>query len=115
MKIKNLLFALSAIVLLNASCGKNDPAPAPAPATATTMSNVSYGTDANQKMDVYLPANRTTATTKVIILVHGGSWVSGDKADIASFVDTLKRRVPDYAIININYRPNDQSVFQISF
>lgn len=102
MKIKNLFLALTAIVVLNASCGKNDPPPAPA--TATTMTNVSYGTDANQKMDVYLPANRATATTKVIILVHGGAWIGGDKADIASFVDTLKRRVPDYAIININYR-----------
>ena len=112
MKIKNLFLALTAIVVLNASCGKNDPPPAPA--TATTMTNVSYGTDANQKMDVYLPANRATATTKVIILVHGGAWISGDKADIASFVDTLKRRVPDYAIININYRlatPPSTNVF----
>jgi acetyl esterase/lipase len=55
-------------------------------------------------MDVYLPANRTESATKVIILIHGGGWSSGDKADFTVFVDTLKRRLPGYAIFNINYR-----------
>jgi acetyl esterase/lipase len=66
--------------------------------------NVSYGTDAAQKMDVYLPARRTDSSTKVLILIHGGGWNIGDKSDFLSYVDTLKRRLPDYAIFNINYR-----------
>ena len=66
--------------------------------------NVSYGTDAAQKMDVLLPAGRSTATTKVIILIHGGGWSTGDKSDFNTYVDTLKDRLPGYAIININYR-----------
>jgi acetyl esterase/lipase len=66
--------------------------------------DVSYGPDAQQKMDVYLPAGRTTTSTKVMVLIHGGAWSSGDKTDFAPFVDTLKRRLPDYAIFNINYR-----------
>lgn len=74
------------------------------PATAQTLSNVSYGTDAAQKMDVYLPANRTTTSTKVMIIIHGGAWSSGDKSDLNVFIDTLKKRQPDYAIFNINYR-----------
>lgn len=74
------------------------------PATAQTIADVAYGTDALQKMDVYLPANRTTASTKVMVMIHGGGWSSGDKADFTSFVDTLKRRLPGYAIFNINYR-----------
>jgi acetyl esterase/lipase len=45
--------------------------------------NVSYGTDASQKMDIYLPPGRTTAATKAIILIHGGGWSSGDKSDFA--------------------------------
>ncbi|MBL7738052.1 MAG: alpha/beta hydrolase [Chitinophagaceae bacterium] len=69
-----------------------------------TILNTAYGTDAQQKMDVYLPAGRTTDTTKVIILIHGGAWSSGDKADFTPFVDTLKLRLPGYAIFNINYR-----------
>jgi len=51
-----------------------------------------------------LPANRTTATTKVMILIHGGGWTTGDKADFSLYMDTLKKRIPDYAIFNINYR-----------
>ena len=80
------------------------------PVTAQTILNVSYGTDAAQKMDVYLPANRSAASTKVIILVHGGGWSSGDKADLSTLfagmviTDTLKTRFPDFALFNINYR-----------
>ncbi len=73
-------------------------------APAATYLNVSYGTDALQKMDAYLPAGRDTADTKVMVLVHGGAWASGDKNDFAAFIDTIKKRWPSYAIFNINYR-----------
>jgi len=104
MKVKNLFPVSVLFVLVLASCSKSDSDSGSTPATAVTMTNVAYGTDASQKMDVYLPANRTAATTKVVILVHGGAWFSGDKADFAPYIDTLKKRIPDYAIININYR-----------
>lgn len=71
---------------------------------AASYSNVAYGSDALQKMDVYLPAGRSKDSTKVMVLIHGGAWASGDKADFAPFIDSLKRRLPDYAIFNINYR-----------
>jgi acetyl esterase/lipase len=70
----------------------------------STQMNVAYGTDPAQKMDVYLPANRNQANTKVIILIHGGAWATGDKSDFNVYVDTLKKRLPGYAIFNINYR-----------
>jgi acetyl esterase/lipase len=69
-----------------------------------TFLNVSYGKDTLQRMDVYLPANRTTATTKSLILIHGGGWTSGSKADFATYIDSFKTRLPDYAIFNLNYR-----------
>jgi acetyl esterase/lipase len=74
------------------------------PGVAQTYPDVAYGSDAKQKIDIYLPAGRTTATTRVILLIHGGAWSSGDKTDFSTYVDTLKNRLPDYAIININYR-----------
>lgn len=76
----------------------------PAEVTAQTSLNQSYGTDALQKMDIYLPADRSTSTTKVVILIHGGGWSGGDKNDFAPYIDTLKKRLPGYAIFNINYR-----------
>lgn len=74
--------------------------------TAKTMLNVAYGSNAAQMMDVYLPANRNTSITKVMVLIHGGGWTTGDKNDplFLPTVDTLKRRLPGYAIFNINYR-----------
>jgi acetyl esterase/lipase len=69
-----------------------------------TFLNVSYGKDTLQRMDVYLPANRTTDSTKSLILIHGGGWTSGSKADFATYIDSFKTRLPEYAIFNINYR-----------
>ena len=104
MKIQHLLFAL-VITSTFASCSKTyDGGGGTTTIAEKNMPNVSYGTDAQQKMDIYLPANRSVTTTKVMILIHGGGWTTGDKADFAPYIDTLKKRIPDYAIININYR-----------
>lgn len=72
--------------------------------SASTMKDVSYGSDAAQKMDIYLPAGRTASTTKVLVLVHGGGWTAGDKSEFDPYIATLQQRLPDYAIFNINYR-----------
>lgn len=69
-----------------------------------TLLDVSYGSSTEQKMDVYLPANRTATDTKLLIMIHGGSWVSGDKADFNEYLPVFKQRLPGYALFNINYR-----------
>lgn len=71
---------------------------------AQTLTNVSYGSDASQKMDLYLPAGRSSDSTKLMVLVHGGAWTTGDKSDFASFIPTIQQSFPGYAIANINYR-----------
>ncbi len=68
--------------------------------------NVSYGNDTDQVFDIYLPANRTL-NTKVMILVHGGGWTSGDKTDMDVFKDIMLEDLPNIAIVNINYRLAD--------
>lgn len=70
--------------------------------------NVSYGNDNQQVYDIYLPENRTSET-KVIILMHGGGWTSGDKEDMNGFKDLIREQLPNYAIVNINYRLADTS------
>ena len=108
MKIKNLFASSLLALVLFASCSKSDSGggstPAPTPVAEKITKDTSYGTDPKQKMDIYLPANRTTTTTKVIIMIHGGAWIGGDKNDFNVIIDSLKKRLPDYAIFNINYR-----------
>lgn len=74
------------------------------PAKTFTLNNVSYGNDPQQKIDIYLPANRSSNSTKVFILIHGGGWVGGDKADFNDLFNTFKSSYPNHAIVNINYR-----------
>lgn len=74
------------------------------PSTAYTGADLAYGKDAAEKMDIYLPAGRTVASTKFIVIIHGGAWSDGDKSDFTAYVDSLKLRFPGYAFFNINYR-----------
>jgi acetyl esterase/lipase len=85
------------------SCNK-DRSNSPATPQDETILNVSYGTDSLQKMDVYLPGVRSADTTKAIIMIHGGAWTSGDKTDFTSYVPSIKKRLPAYAVFNVNYR-----------
>lgn len=99
MKIKIWMLVMVSVVVLNGckkSSDNND--------AGIVYKNVSYGQDAKQNMDVYLPAVRDTLNTKALLLIHGGAWMSGDKADFDSTVMYLRNELPDYAIFNINYR-----------
>jgi acetyl esterase/lipase len=87
-----------------AACQKTAKDIGPSTATSVTIKDVAYGTDAAHKMDIYLPAGRTTASTKVMVLVHGGGWTAGDKSEFDPYISSLLQRLPDYAIFNINYR-----------
>ena len=57
---------------------------------AIELKNISYGSDAKQIFDIYLPKDRTL-DTKVMLLIHGGGWTSGDKADMNGFYDFYKK------------------------
>jgi acetyl esterase/lipase len=100
---KNIISGMLIATLFLAACSKDD-AGNDTPASAQNIPNVAYGTDPLQKADIYLPPNRNSSTTKVMIMIHGGAWSVGDKTDFNAFVDTIKRRLPDYAVVNINYR-----------
>lgn len=96
--MRNVLLLAILLATVISSCKKNEED------KSVTMLDVSYGSHARQKMDVYLPADRSTTDTKVMIFIHGGAWNSGDKSDFNAYVDSLKKREPSYAIFNINYR-----------
>src|SRR5690606_4594632 len=53
--------------------------------------------------DLYLPEGRTSESTKVIMIIHGGTWIGGDKAEMTPFVAMLRESHPEHAVVNINY------------
>lgn len=71
-----------------------------------TLYNVSYGSDSLQAMDVYLSPGRTLQSP-LVILIHGGGWMAGDKRDADFMKDLLIRN--GINVININYRLGNQT------
>ena len=109
-KISNLLLFL--LLIVSYSCngdessinGTDDTTNPDSELAALTLIDESYGSHAMQNYDIYLPAGRTAAATNTIILVHGGGWTSGSKEDMNGIVDLIRDVLPDYAIVNMNYR-----------
>ena len=64
---------------------------------------------AAQKLDIYLPDD-SSKTYPVIISVHGGAFLGGDKADgqVNPMLEGLKR---GYALVSINYRLSGEALF----
>jgi acetyl esterase/lipase len=66
-----------------------------------TLSDMSYGSGLRHRMDVALPAGRDT-TTPVVVFIHGGAWVIGDKS---VFKDDIRQYANEgIACVTINYR-----------
>lgn len=73
------------------------------PAGIRVVHDVAYGSDPQQRFDVYAPAN--AKDTPVILMVHGGGWFRGDKAMRAVVENKLARWVPKgFIVVSTNYR-----------
>lgn len=85
------------VLLLGLVCGEA--------ASQMIMTDVSYGSDAAEKLDLSLPASKHFAT---LIFVHGGSLTSGDKSDsdYAHVCDSFP--AAGIACVNLNYRLGPQ-------
>lgn len=97
------LFFLGFIFIFSCQDDKLDDA-FPDPSIPLELIDLSYGSDTRQKMDVYLPANRTKQNTKVLIWIHGGAWIDGDKGEFRNFKPWFEAVQQDYAYISLNYR-----------
>ncbi|MCW9037451.1 alpha/beta hydrolase [Altibacter sp.] len=101
-----LLIPLLVLSFLSVSCsseGEQNGAQEEQPLLAKTELNVPYGPSSQQVYDLYLPEGRSSTSTKVLVLVHGGGWTGGDKADMQQFVTLLQQEHPNHAIVNMNY------------
>lgn len=86
-----------ALLVLAAACATATARSAPRP------TEVAYGSDARQRFDVYLPERPNNAP--IIVMVHGGAWVIGNKT-LPQVVDNkLARWQPRGAIVvSVGYR-----------
>lgn len=98
------LWLTGLLITAGSSCQKDTVPATDTSVAAVIKTNVAYGSDPLQKMDVYLPSSRSADTTKSIILIHGGGWTDGDKADFSPYVVQLQQKLPGYAVFNVNYR-----------
>lgn len=69
--------------------------------------DVEYGNDIYQRMDINLPAGRSS-NTPVLFFIHGGSWIAGDKSDMTNLADFFFSK--GFATVNLNYRLANDSV-----
>ncbi|MHB1179298.1 MAG: alpha/beta fold hydrolase [Daejeonella sp.] len=99
-KLKCVFASIALLLIFTASCKKGTVQPL-VPLKSEDYINVSYGTNARNRLDIYLPPERDQ-NTPVILLVHGGSWFEGDKS---VFTDLAKYwRDKGYATATMNYR-----------
>lgn len=89
------LFMSACFVLFSCEKDKNNSA------AARVITDVSFGADAKQTMDVYLPEGRNEQTP-VVVMLHGGGFVAGDKAEISARAQQLSAK--GFAVLNVNYR-----------
>ena len=73
------------------------------PADIVRYDDICYGSDAQwQVLDVYRPAAAAGQTIPVLISVHGGGWVYGDKERYQFYCMNLAQH--GFAVVNYTYR-----------
>ena len=113
---------LLAAALLTAGCssssggaaGANGAMPASAstgvPPTSAVYRDLAYDSGSPaQTLDLYLPQQRQTPYP-VVLAIHGGGFISGDKADgqVTPVLEALRR---GYAVAAVNYRLSGEATF----
>lgn len=73
------------------------------PENIERFDDIIYGPDPDwQVLDVYRPINAREKTLPVIVSVHGGGWVYGDKKRYQYYTMGLAQR--GFAVVNFTYR-----------
>jgi triacylglycerol lipase len=75
---------------------------AAAPRGGETVRDIAYGPDERHRLDLYLPVD-ATGPAPVVIFLHGGGFIRGDKADREAVGDYFSRHgvlavVPNYRL-----------------
>lgn len=105
LRVSSILFLVCQFALI--SCTKQGAAPDNSSGSSSLKEEkikVFYGADTTRQVyDIYLPANRDTSTP-VVLMIHGGGWQTGSKADLEHYVNIMRAKWKNVAIVNMNYR-----------
>ncbi|MBI3520230.1 MAG: alpha/beta hydrolase [Bacteroidetes bacterium] len=103
MRIYKTWFLVFVITLQTLSCKKVEQLQEKVldPDKKQTLYDVPYGDHIRNNMDIALPKNRTT-NTPVVIFIHGGAWVMGQKGVFLKEIDMFADA--GFACATINYR-----------
>ena len=72
--------------------------------------DILYGEDSTwQKLDLYRPKERTAEKLPVIVSIHGGGWVYGDKERYQYYCMSLVKH--GFAVVNFTYRLAPEFLF----
>lgn len=74
------------------------------PDTVTSVRDLQYGDGGSDtSFDVFYPSevDGTSTVLPTVVWVHGGGWVSGDKDQIANYLEILAGR--GYTVVGLNY------------
>ena len=102
---------LISVLLMAVGASAQTPAPVkklvlpPAPEGVTIQQDVSYlAPGRTEKLDLYLPASRPkNVRSPAVVMIHGGGWTGGDKAEGRSFNICTTLAKAGYVCISINY------------
>jgi acetyl esterase/lipase len=99
-------FALSSMLALTATaCSRLAFVAANVPASFgpyDRRTDIAYGTDPRQRLDVYLPDSRFASPRPLVVFFYGGRWETGDKADYRFVGAALAAQ--GYVAVLPNYR-----------
>lgn len=69
----------------------------------TVQRDIAYGDLERQKLDIYVPTQRTGESSPVVVFFYGGGWEGGDKKDYKFVGEALSSHgitvvIPDYRV-----------------
>lgn len=98
--LKNIIASIMLILAIN-SCIFLSACEDKAKYTYDKYENIAYGEHERQTLNLYLP-RENTGTVGLILMIHGGSWVAGDKDVYNNDLDKWCKTL-GFATASINY------------
>ncbi|WP_052352745.1 alpha/beta hydrolase [Neobacillus dielmonensis] len=74
----------------------------PEQALAYNQAHIKYGSEPKQTMDIYTPEGGEQLAHPVLIYVHGGGWMHGDKSNVSEKPTFFTNK--GYVFVSVNYQ-----------